>query len=132
MVSMLLHTARCCAYSTRWHSWLQNGVALQPGHQLGRMRSDMGLPHVAHLDNMGKRGAGAGKWRDGVNNGQVGAVQNALPRSATGQLAKAKGGYSWDASHRHWALPAHGSMPLAAGLIQELGAAWCRQMGADL
>ena len=49
LVSMEEQTARCCAYSTRWHSWLQNGVALHPGHQLGRMRSLMGLPQVAQL-----------------------------------------------------------------------------------
>lgn len=61
LVSMEEQTARCCAYSTRWHSWLQNGVALQPGHQLGRMRSLMGLPQVAHLRSRG----GAGEWVDG-------------------------------------------------------------------
>ena len=66
LVSMLLQTARCCAYSTRWHSWLQKGVALQPGHQLGRMRSLMGLPQVAHLQ-AGQRGSAGGRGEGGTS-----------------------------------------------------------------
>ena len=42
----------------------QKGVALQPRHQLGRMRSLMGLPHVAQLQQGegGARGKGQARF----------------------------------------------------------------------
>ncbi len=43
----------------------QKGVALQPRHQLGRMRSLMGLPHVAQLRGGAGGGEGGLRWSSG-------------------------------------------------------------------